>query len=94
MILISTELLFALLLRVHSFLILILPILLGIISEGGLPLFNRRGVQMTIGVYKFLSNDKKSSVNVFITTINSSVAGAGCDRCKIFKFNFQTPINI
>jgi hypothetical protein len=36
MILISTELLFALLLIVHSFLISILPLLLGIISEEGL----------------------------------------------------------
>ena len=32
------------------------------------PLFSRRGVQMIIGVYRFLSNENRSSVNVFITT--------------------------
>ena len=39
--------------------------------KGAAPLFNRRGVQMIIGVYEFLSNVNKSSVNVFITTMNS-----------------------
>jgi hypothetical protein len=28
---------------------------------------------MTIGVYGFLSNESKSSVNVFITTVNSKL---------------------
>jgi hypothetical protein len=37
--------------------------------KGAAPLFSRRGVQMTIGVYGFLSNVNKSSVNVFITTV-------------------------
>jgi len=31
--------------------------------RGAAPLFNRRGVQMIIGVYGFLSNVNKSSVN-------------------------------
>jgi hypothetical protein len=40
---------------------------------------------MTIGVYQFLSNVNKSSVSVFITTINSSVAEAS--TCTIKYFN-------
>jgi hypothetical protein len=32
--------------------------------KGAAPLFNRRGVQMIIGVYEFLSNVNRSSVNV------------------------------
>jgi hypothetical protein len=49
------------------------------------PLFNRRGVQMIIGVYGFLSNLNMSSVNVFITTMNSSVAGANTCTMKYFN---------
>jgi len=37
---------------------------------------------MTIGAYGFLSNEKKSSVNVFITTINRSVAEANTCTMK------------
>jgi len=37
---------------------------------------------MVIGVYWFLSNVNKSSVNVFITTINSSVAEA--NTCTVY----------
>jgi hypothetical protein len=32
--------------------------------KGAAPLFIRRGVQMIIGVYEFLSNVNKSSVNI------------------------------
>jgi len=32
--------------------------------RGAAPLFSKRGVQMIIGVYRFLSNVNKSSVNV------------------------------
>ena len=46
---------------VHSFLILVLLLLLRIISgRVRLQLFNRRGVQMIIGVYELLSNVNKS----------------------------------
>ena len=48
-------------------------------------LFNKRGVQMIIGVYGFLSNVKRSSVNVFITPINSSVAEASTCTMKYFS---------
>jgi hypothetical protein len=41
--------------------------------KGAAPLFDRRGVQMIIDVHEFLSNVNKSSVNVFITTINRSI---------------------
>jgi hypothetical protein len=50
--------------------------------KGAAPFFSRRGVQMIIGVYKFLSNVNKSSVNVFITTMNSSVAEASTCTIK------------
>ena len=40
---------------------------------------------MIIGVYKFLSNVNKSSVNVFITTIYRCVAEAS--TCTIKYFN-------
>jgi len=53
--------------------------------RGAAPLFSRRGVQMIIGVYKFLSNVNKSSVNVFITTMNSSVAEANTCTMKYFN---------
>ena len=41
--------------------------------RGVAPLFSRRGVQMIIGVYRLLSNVNRSSVNVFMTTMNSVV---------------------
>jgi len=50
--------------------------------KGAAPLFNRRGVEITIGAYGFLSNVNKSSVNVFITTINRSVAEANTCTMK------------
>jgi hypothetical protein len=53
--------------------------------KGAAPRFNRRGVQMIIGVNQFLSSVNKSSVSVFITTINSSVAEAS--TCTIKYFN-------
>jgi len=34
--------------------------------RGAAPIFSRRGVQMIISVYRFLSNVNKSSVNVFL----------------------------
>ena len=40
---------------------------------------------MIIGVYGFLSNVKKSSVSVFITTINSSVAEVSTCTTKYFN---------
>jgi hypothetical protein len=40
---------------------------------------------MIIGVYVFLSNENMSSVNVFITTMNSSVAEAS--TCTVEYFN-------
>ena len=40
---------------------------------------------MIIGVYRFLSNVNKSSVNVFITTINNSVAEASTCTMKYFN---------
>jgi len=43
--------------------------------RGAAPLFNRRGVQMVIIVYGFLSNVNRSSVNVFVTTMPSSWSG-------------------
>jgi len=53
--------------------------------KGAAPLFSRRGVQMTICVYGFLSNVNKSSVNVFITTVNKSVAEASTCTMKYFN---------
>jgi hypothetical protein len=44
--------------------------------SGAAPLFSRRGVQIIIGVHRFLSDVNKSYVNVFITTKNNSVADA------------------
>jgi len=44
-----------------------------------------RGVQMVIGVYRFASNVSKSSVNVFITTIDNSVAVASTCTMKYFS---------
>ena len=40
---------------------------------------------MIISVYRFLSNVNKSSVNVFITTINSSFAEASTCTMKYFN---------
>jgi hypothetical protein len=82
MTLISKGRICALLLVVHSFLILIPLLLLGI--KGAAPLFSRRGVQMIFGVYEFLSNVNKSSVNVFITNMNSSVAETSTCTIKYF----------
>ena len=53
--------------------------------RGAAPLFNGRGVQMIIGVYGFLSNVNRSSVNVFITTMNNSVAKASTCTMKYFN---------
>ena len=53
--------------------------------RGAAPLLSRRGVQMIIGVYGLISNVNKSSVNVFITTMNSNVAEAR--TCTIKYFN-------
>ena len=53
--------------------------------RGAAPLLSRRGVQMIIGVYGLASNVNKSSVNVFITTMNNSVAEAR--TCTIKYFN-------
>ena len=53
--------------------------------RGAAPLFNRIGVQMIIGVYGFISNVNKSSVSVFITTINNSVAEASTCIMKYFN---------
>jgi hypothetical protein len=53
--------------------------------RGAAPLFNRRGVQMIIDVYVFLSNVNRSSVSVFITTMNSSVAEARTCTIKYFS---------
>jgi hypothetical protein len=53
--------------------------------KGAAPLFSRRGVQMIIAVYELLSNVNRSSVNVFITTINSSVAEAR--TCVLYIFD-------
>ena len=39
--------------------------------SGAAPLFNKRGVQMITGVYRFLSIVNRSSVNVFISTVKS-----------------------
>ena len=50
--------------------------------RGAAPLFNNKGVQMIIGVYKFLSNVNKSTVNVFVTTTNNSVAEASTCAMK------------
>ena len=61
-------------------------LLLGIISgEVLLHFFSKNGVEMIIGVYRFVSNVNKSSVIVFITTINSSVAEAGTCTMKYFN---------
>ena len=43
------------------------------------------GVQMIIGVHRFLSNVNKSSVNVFITIINNIVAEASTCTMKYFN---------
>lgn len=53
--------------------------------SGAAPLFSRSGVQMIIGVYAFSSRANKSSVNVFITTINSRVADASTCTMKYFS---------
>lgn len=53
--------------------------------KGAAPLFSKRGVQMIIGVYVLLSNVNRSSVNVFITTINSNVAEASTCTMKYFN---------
>jgi hypothetical protein len=53
--------------------------------SGTAPRLSRRGVQMIIGVYKFLSNENRSSINVFITTMNTKVAEA--NNCTMKYFN-------
>ena len=53
--------------------------------SGAAPLFSRRGVQMITDVYRFLSNENRSSVNVFITTKNNSVAEASTWMVKYFN---------
>jgi len=53
--------------------------------RGAAILLSRRGVQMIIGVYRFLSSVYKSSVNIFITTINNSVAEASTCTLKYFN---------
>ena len=53
--------------------------------RGAAPLFSNRGVQMIIDVYRFPSNVNKSSINVFITTMNSSVAEASTCTIKYFS---------
>jgi hypothetical protein len=53
--------------------------------RGAAPLLSRRGVQMIIGVYGLFSNVNKSSVSVFITTMNSSVAEASTCTMKYFS---------
>ena len=53
--------------------------------RGAAPLFSRRGVQMIIGVYGLISNVNKPSVNIFITTMNSSVAEASTCTMKYFN---------
>jgi len=53
--------------------------------RGAATLFSRRGVQMIIVVYRFLSNVNKSSINIFITTINNSVAEASTSTMKYFN---------
>ena len=53
--------------------------------RGAAPLFNRRGVQMIIGAYGFLSNVNRFSVKVFITTMNSSDAEASTCTVKCFN---------
>jgi hypothetical protein len=40
---------------------------------------------MIIGVYEFLSNENRSSINVFITTMNSRVAEASTCIMKYFN---------
>jgi len=43
---------------------------------------------MIIGVYRFLSNVNRSSVNIFITTIKISVAEASnCTTCLLWHCN-------
>jgi len=44
--------------------------------RGAAPRFSSRGVQMIIDIYRFHSNENRSSVNVFIVTKNNSVAEA------------------
>lgn len=53
--------------------------------SGAAPLFISRGVQMIIGVYGFISNVNRSSVNVFITTMNNRVADARTCTIKYFS---------
>jgi hypothetical protein len=50
--------------------------------SGAAPLLSRRGVQIITGVYEFLSNENRSSINVFITTMNSKVAEASTCTMK------------
>jgi hypothetical protein len=50
-----------------------------------LALFSNRGVQMIIDVCRFLSNENRSSVNVFIVTKNNSVAEASTWMMKYFN---------
>jgi hypothetical protein len=47
----------------------------------------RRGVQMIIGMYGFHSNEKKSSINVFISTINNKIAEAS--TCKVKQSHYR-----
>jgi len=53
--------------------------------SGAAPLFSSKGVQIIIDVYRFLSNENRSSVNVFIVTKNNSVAEASTWMMKYFN---------
>ena len=43
--------------------------------SGAAPRYSSRGVQMIIDVYRFISNENRSSVNIFITTKNKCCWG-------------------
>ena len=53
--------------------------------SGAAPLFSKIGVQMNIGVNRFLSNVNRSSANVFITTIKISVVEASIFTTRILR---------
>ena len=53
--------------------------------RGAAPPFSRRGVQMSIGVYGFLSNVNRSSFNVSVTATNNSVVEASTCTMKYFN---------
>ena len=58
--------------------------------RGAASLFNRRGVQIFIGVHGFLSNVNRSYVNVFITVMNISVAEASSCTVKLVRLSCCT----